>query len=210
MSSKKRQAHHGFYPLNKSASSDQFPDSEFKKTRTRKRLKSQDNLRCGAYYRIGRFHRDNLFDGSTLIPMFVIGTLARFHRDNLFDGSALIPMFVIGTLARSTSSLSEKSLEICTESLGSETGSDGFTSYPSSETGDTEEDKEEEQRQERVTKKHFPIEILLSDKIFSILVADPPLSGIPKPGQPLQSFSILVADPPLSGIPKPRQPIDNP
>lgn len=44
---------------------------------------------------------------------------------------------------RSAASLSEKSLDICTESLGSETGSNGFSSYPSSETGDGEEDKEE-------------------------------------------------------------------
>ncbi|XP_021911467.1 protein FAF-like, chloroplastic [Carica papaya] len=51
---------------------------------------------------------------------------------------------------RSASSLSEKSLQICTESLGSETGSDGFSSYPSSETGDMEEDKEDQdQRHEQ-------------------------------------------------------------
>ncbi|CAN6872067.1 unnamed protein product [Brassica oleracea] len=36
------------------------------------------------------------------------------------------------------SSLSEKSLEICTESLGSETGCEGFASYASSETADEE------------------------------------------------------------------------
>ncbi|XP_042510098.1 protein FAF-like, chloroplastic [Macadamia integrifolia] len=40
---------------------------------------------------------------------------------------------------RSKSSLSQKSLEICTESLGSETGSEGFSSNPPSETGDFED-----------------------------------------------------------------------
>lgn len=42
---------------------------------------------------------------------------------------------------RSTSSLSEKSLEICTENLGSENGSDGFSSYASSEYEDVDEEK---------------------------------------------------------------------
>ncbi|KAE9593102.1 putative The fantastic four family protein [Lupinus albus] len=49
------------------------------------------------------------------------------------------------------SCLSEKSLEICTESLGSETGSDGlFSSLPSSEKeGDKEEEEEEHQQQQQ-------------------------------------------------------------
>ncbi|KAK7263473.1 hypothetical protein RJT34_31064 [Clitoria ternatea] len=51
--------------------------------------------------------------------------------------------YVHPLVKRSKSSLSEKSLEICTESLGSETGSDGLFS---SKTGDTEE-----QQQEKVT-----------------------------------------------------------
>lgn len=57
---------------------------------------------------------------------------------------------------RTKSSLSEKSLEICTESLGSETGSDGLfssESYPPSETGDTEEEEEEEQKEEEKVNK---------------------------------------------------------
>ncbi|XVF19611.1 hypothetical protein REPUB_Repub11eG0125600 [Reevesia pubescens] len=65
------------------------------------------------------------------------------------------PPYIHPLVQRSASSLSKKSLEICTESLGSETGSDGFSSYPPSETGDMEEDKEEDQelqpqKQERV------------------------------------------------------------
>ncbi|TKY67013.1 FAF protein [Spatholobus suberectus] len=51
--------------------------------------------------------------------------------------------YVHPLVKRSKSCLSEKSLEICTESLGSETGSDGlsFSSYSSSETGDAEEEE---------------------------------------------------------------------
>lgn len=60
----------------------------------------------------------------------------------------LPPPYIHPLVKRSASSLSEKSLEVCTESLGSETGSDGFSSYPPSETGDVEEDKEEEEEEE--------------------------------------------------------------
>lgn len=51
------------------------------------------------------------------------------------------PPYVPPPVKRSASCLSEKSLEICTESLGSETGSDGFSCY-----GD--EDRENKQRSE--------------------------------------------------------------
>ncbi|XP_044505250.1 protein FAF-like, chloroplastic [Mangifera indica] len=60
---------------------------------------------------------------------------------------SLPPPYVHPLVKRSASSLSEKSLQICTESLGSETGSDGFSSYPSSETGDTDDDKEMDQEE---------------------------------------------------------------
>lgn len=48
------------------------------------------------------------------------------------------PPYVHPLVKRSSSSLTKKSLEICTEGLGSETGSEGFPSNPSSETGDAE------------------------------------------------------------------------
>ncbi|CAM8970314.1 unnamed protein product [Rhodiola kirilowii] len=56
--------------------------------------------------------------------------------------SSVPPPYVHPLVRRSASTLSEKSLEICTESLGSETGSDVFSAFPTSETGD--EDKEAE------------------------------------------------------------------
>lgn len=49
-------------------------------------------------------------------------------------------------LVKKQSTLKGKSLEVCTESLGSETGSEGFASYPSSETGDIEVDRKEEEQ----------------------------------------------------------------
>ncbi|PSS03112.1 Protein FAF-like [Actinidia chinensis var. chinensis] len=63
------------------------------------------------------------------------------------DSTKLQPLYVHPLVKRSKSALSEKSLEICTESLGSETGSDGFSSYAPSETGDSEEDKEVQAQQ---------------------------------------------------------------
>ncbi|KAK4440549.1 protein FAF-like, chloroplastic [Sesamum alatum] len=53
------------------------------------------------------------------------------------ESSCLPPPYVHPLVKRSASSLSEKSLEICTESLGSETGSDCFSSYTLSD-GDEE------------------------------------------------------------------------
>ncbi|CAF2120705.1 unnamed protein product [Brassica napus] len=50
-----------------------------------------------------------------------------------------VPPPYVHPLVKRASSLSEKSLEICTESLGSETGCEGFSSYASSETGEAEE-----------------------------------------------------------------------
>lgn len=65
------------------------------------------------------------------------------------DNKPLPPPYIHPLVKRSASSLSEKSLEICTESLGSETGSEGFSSYPASESGDDDKETEQEQ-QERV------------------------------------------------------------
>ncbi|CAH8271829.1 unnamed protein product [Arabidopsis lyrata] len=55
-----------------------------------------------------------------------------------------VPPPYVHPLMKRASSLSEKSLEICTESLGSETGCDGYSSHASSETGDVEIEIHEE------------------------------------------------------------------
>ncbi|CAH8383254.1 unnamed protein product [Eruca vesicaria subsp. sativa] len=72
-----------------------------------------------------------------------------------------VPPPYVHPLMKRASSLSEKSLEICTESLGSETGCEGFSSYASSETGDSEENlvlnvtvtKEEEETEIEIVEK---------------------------------------------------------
>ncbi|KAF5470894.1 hypothetical protein F2P56_011381 [Juglans regia] len=71
------------------------------------------------------------------------------QTDNQDTPKVLPPPYTHPLAKRSASSLSGKSLEICTESLGSETGSDGFSSDPSSETEDVEEEKEDEEEEEQ-------------------------------------------------------------
>ncbi|KAK9755837.1 hypothetical protein RND81_01G054200 [Saponaria officinalis] len=63
------------------------------------------------------------------------------------------PAPYVHPLVKRASSLSEKSLEICTESLGSETGSDGF-SNPLSDPGDGQEEEEVHEDEEEVVRKN--------------------------------------------------------
>ncbi|KAM1149787.1 hypothetical protein ACFX15_029476 [Malus domestica] len=59
------------------------------------------------------------------------------QKANEEEASKAAP-YVHPLVKKQSSSLTKKSLEVCTESLGSETGSEGFASYPTSETGDVE------------------------------------------------------------------------
>uniref|UniRef100_A0A7N0UY96 FAF domain-containing protein n=1 Tax=Kalanchoe fedtschenkoi TaxID=63787 RepID=A0A7N0UY96_KALFE len=70
--------------------------------------------------------------------------------------SSLPPPYVHPLVKRSASTLSEKSLEICTESLGSETGSDVFSSFPSSPSEAGDEDKEAEKPQPLPAEEKLP------------------------------------------------------
>ncbi|KAJ0266547.1 hypothetical protein HA466_0005330 [Hirschfeldia incana] len=58
------------------------------------------------------------------------------------SGNETVPPPYVHPLMKRASSLSEKSLEICTESLGSETGCEGFSWHASSENGDAAEIEE--------------------------------------------------------------------
>ncbi|KAG4994404.1 hypothetical protein AAZX31_U021500 [Glycine max] len=73
-------------------------------------------------------------------------------KDEISKSMPITP-YVHPLVKRSKSCLSEKSLEICTESLGSETGSDAllFSSYSSSsETGDADAEQQQQQEKEQV------------------------------------------------------------
>ncbi|CAJ1979091.1 unnamed protein product [Sphenostylis stenocarpa] len=102
--------------------------------------------------------------------------------------------YVHPLVKRSKSCLSEKSLEICTESLGSETGSDGllFSSYSSSETGDTEEEEKvvepTHQEEEKEEELNNYASVVSTKKVSSSTRAFPP---------PLPSLSHQQAGPSL-------------
>eukprot|EP00262_Sarcandra_glabra_P010930 TRINITY_DN265_c0_g3_i1.p1 TRINITY_DN265_c0_g3~~TRINITY_DN265_c0_g3_i1.p1 ORF type:complete len:473 (-),score=81.06 TRINITY_DN265_c0_g3_i1:178-1596(-) len=74
------------------------------------------------------------------------------QKANDLSKAELPSPYIHPLVKRLASSLSEKSLEICTESLGSETGSDGFSSgdcsYPPSEVSDEDDHQEEEEAAE--------------------------------------------------------------
>ncbi|XP_073157261.1 protein FAF-like, chloroplastic [Henckelia pumila] len=95
----------------------------------------------------------------------------------------LPPPYVHPLVKRSASCMSDKSLEICTESLGSETGSDGFSTCLNSEVlGDNgDEDKEESARVgKECTREPNPFEDLHVVKYKSCpsRPIPPPLSSI--------------------------------
>ncbi|XP_044476732.1 protein FAF-like, chloroplastic [Mangifera indica] len=103
------------------------------------------------------------------------------------SNKSLPPPYVHPLVKRKANSLTKKSLEICTESLGSETGSDGFSSYPSSETGDTDDDKEMDQEQplqqqqdDRMTKS-FDVEEVIVPKYNYAVVKKSPQPSFPPP-----------------------------
>ncbi|KAA8544359.1 hypothetical protein F0562_022373 [Nyssa sinensis] len=132
MSSKKWLAQHGFSPMKKIASSEQFPISSTADSPYSSSGGEDDQLERPEQEQV---EKPGQFD--------MWSSILCQKADE--DSSKLPPPYIHPLVKRSTSSLSEKSLEVCTESLGSETGSDGFSSYPPSETGDVEEDKEETQ-----------------------------------------------------------------
>ncbi|XWS71395.1 hypothetical protein CRYUN_Cryun03dG0134600 [Craigia yunnanensis] len=148
MSSKKWLTQHELSPLKKIASSEEFPVSildssseegeedyeEGKDTEARDQfdiwtsIQEENNKK--------ELEKPDLFD----IWSSIISQKAQEESSKSFP-----PPYIHPLVKRSASSLCEKSLQICTEGLGSETGSDRLSSYPPSETGDMEEDKEEDQ-----------------------------------------------------------------
>lgn len=71
------------------------------------------------------------------------------QKDNQDTQKVLLPPYTHPLVKRAVSYLTVKSLKICTESLGSETGSDGFSLDPPSETNDMVDEKEEEEEKEQ-------------------------------------------------------------
>ncbi|KAK0604193.1 hypothetical protein LWI29_013008 [Acer saccharum] len=126
MSSTKWLTHHGFSPMKKIASSEEFSVSSITDSE--------------------REEDDEEEEEEETQTQFDIWTSIQKDKNNKdFD----LEKPYIHPLVKRSSSLSKKSLEICTESLGSETGSDVFSSYPSSETEDDKEINEQQQQQQQ-------------------------------------------------------------
>ncbi|XP_028756777.1 protein FAF-like, chloroplastic [Neltuma alba] len=160
MSSKKWLSRNGFTPMKRIASSenltlskiipDSFSSSEGDDNceQENKRPGSEDE-QPGQSDIWASIQRDKNKDHEQR-EQFDIWSSILSQKANEDSSKSLPPPYVHPLVKRSQSSLSEKSLEICTESLGSETGFDLPSSDPPSETGDSEEDREEE-REQKVT-----------------------------------------------------------
>ncbi|KAK6272403.1 hypothetical protein POUND7_009486, partial [Theobroma cacao] len=158
MSSKKWLTEYGLSPLKKIASSEEFPfsiidsSSEGGEEDYEERKDTEARGQFDIWTSIQQEKNKKELEKPGQFDMWTSIISEKAQEDS---SKPLTPPYIHPLVKRSASSLSEKSLEICTESLGSETGSDGFSSYPPSETGDMEEDKEEDQelqqqKQERV------------------------------------------------------------
>ncbi|KAI9072582.1 hypothetical protein K1719_044698 [Acacia pycnantha] len=160
MSSEKWLSQNGFTPMKRIASSEDLsqskiiPDS-FSSSKEDDNYEQDNKKPESEEERPGQFdiwasiQRDKNKDQEPR-GQFDIWSSIVSQKANDDPSKSLPPPYVHPLVKRSQSSLSEKSLEICTESLGSETGFGLPSSDPPSETGDAEEDKEEE-REQKVT-----------------------------------------------------------
>ncbi|KAL2331878.1 hypothetical protein Fmac_019459 [Flemingia macrophylla] len=130
MSSKTWLSQNGFSPMKKIASSEQISHSLTNSTEEIK----QDQFQI--WTTIQKKDQPEELDLWSSI-------LSQKANDEAYKLTTTTTPYVHPLVRRSKNCLSEKSLQICTESLGSETGSDGF----SSETGDSDEEEEEEKEQ---------------------------------------------------------------
>lgn len=138
MSSKKWQSENGFSsPMKKIASFAKFPIAGADSDEEDDREEQSDDIWASIQKEKNEKPR-NLDIWSSIVS-----------QKEQEDASKSLPPYIHPLVKRSKSSLSERSLEICTESLGSETGSDGFSSYPTSETGDSDKEEEQEQRKQQ-------------------------------------------------------------
>ncbi|XVE79162.1 hypothetical protein DITRI_Ditri14bG0035800 [Diplodiscus trichospermus] len=147
MSSKKWLTQNGISPLKKIASSEELPvsiidsSSEEGDEDYEERKETEARGQFDIWMSIQEENNKNKLEKPGQFDIW--SSILSQKADH--DESSKSPPYTHPLVRRSASSLSEKSLEICTESLGSETGSDVFSSYSPSESGDMEEDKEEEQ-----------------------------------------------------------------
>ncbi|KAG4385946.1 hypothetical protein AAZX31_12G178800 [Glycine max] len=161
MSSKTWLSQNGFFPMKKNASSEELSHSSLTKSTVSDYSSSLSDEDYSEKMKQNRFqirntiqkehHEDNK-------PRHVdVWSSILAQKANEETSKLTTTPYVHPLVRKSKSCLSEKSLEICTESLGSETGSDGVSSYSPSETEDSEGEKknvEEEEAEESVQITH--------------------------------------------------------
>ncbi|XP_050368732.1 protein FAF-like, chloroplastic [Argentina anserina] len=113
--------------------------------------------------------------------------------------------YVHPLVKKQSSSLKGKSLEVCTESLGSETGSEGFASYPFSEIGDIVVERKEEgqvaevQRQQEDQEKQVSIHAVSHVEEFRVVKYNAAAAAAPAKKSAAVARSFPPPIPSLSG-----------
>ena len=180
MSSKKWLAQHSFSHMKKIASSQQFSVSSAADSSSSSEGEDEyDEMRKEEEEE----ERPDMFQTWSSI-------LSQKASDDEAAKSGTVPLpYVHPLMKRSASSLSEESLQICTESLGSETGSDGFSS-----PANTQEDKEEEEQQQQqqqqllLLQEHHEVESHSLGKEELVVVEMDSYYSVHKSLQPPSSF----------------------
>lgn len=159
MSSTKWLTQHGFSPMKKIATSEEFSICSIADSSSSEDEEEEDSDETNGEEPRSQFDiwssiqeevaKKKELDHQKQGQFDTWSSIIQQKSQEITDNKPLAPPYIHPLVKRSASSLSEKSLEICTESLGSETGSDGFSSYPASESGDDDNETEQEQ-QERV------------------------------------------------------------
>lgn len=159
MSSTKWLTQHGFSPMKKIASSEEFSICSIADSSSSEDEQEEDSDETNIDEPRSQFDiwssiqeevaKKKELDHQKQGQFDIWSSIIHQKSQEITDNKPLPPPYIHPLVKKSASSLTEKSLEICTESLGSETGSDGFSSYPASESGDDDKETEQEQ-QERV------------------------------------------------------------
>lgn len=151
MSSKKWLSQNGFAPMKRISSSEELSQSKRDDHDDNEHDEQRKDLEQPGQFDIWSSIQRDKNKEQEKPERFDIWSSIISPKANEEDASkSLPPPYVHPLVKRSQSSLSKKSLEICTESLGSETGSDVLSSYPPFENGDAVENKEEEQQEQKV------------------------------------------------------------
>lgn len=206
MSSKRWLAQHGFFPMKKIASSEELSASIDTQDNTSSSSEDEDRYqeRKGKFLiwssldeedqkkKMSKAEAEKKQQGQLDLWSSIICQKANEEGNKAVDTAA---PYVHPLVKKQSSALTVKSLEVCTESLGSETGSEGFSLYPPSETGDIEvldkeqeEDRAEVPRQQEEEKEKVPVAQAFDGEEFRVVKYNsaaskklPPTRSFPPP-----------------------------